>query len=436
MMLSQMALAGTKSDYDRFKNQTQQYNHQAENAAKNFKPEQVFKGYSANPTQKQYYQGVEVSKDNLPDIAGSELEKDEAGAAIYKHFADKPMIEINKSADAIKQAEFIQRQSHAIVNGQSNNEIHCEQKPKKCIEVMEDEQCIYAKDEISGHFIGCSSQKDRGCRQSQSVCIKKQDDACISFQQTYLCPKNHCEMAVVCAKDVFCADGSCVNTKESTNQNLGQDVSALSAVSASANEFVVAKQEEQSGKNIPFPSRNKKKEIRIFKGKAVQCKIEPFGFLDCCSDKGWGEKLNLATCPDEDKALGVAKLAYKAHFLGRYCAKKWPKPIKGCKVWKNTYCVFDSKLSRIIHEEGRLKQINSSALGTAQYPQCNGLTIDELRHIDMGRVDFIAPVYPYGNGTHDRKAGIADDMSINAPASEKMLSATSERIKKRMEQKQ
>ncbi|STX81264.1 type-F conjugative transfer system mating-pair stabilisation protein TraN [Legionella busanensis] len=423
----------TDTDYMDYKNRVQALRAQAFNAARGFEPSNTLKDYTENPEQKKYFQEVQAQHDHLPTIAQQELSKDRAGSTVYKHFADKPLVEINKNSEAIKKALLIEEQSHAIVNGQSNNEIHCEGKPKNCRQINEEEQCIYTNNNNEDkRFIGCEAQKERGCQQILSQCIKQSENHCVSFRQTYLCPKTHCDMQVVCAKNIFCADGGCVNTQESSNANMGKNVSALAAVSASGREYVEVR-EKSPGKNRPSP-KPRQKPIKIFQGKAVSCKIYDWNFLDCCSDKGWGEKLNLAHCPHEDKALGEAKLAYRVHFLGKFCAKHWPKPIKGCKKWKNTYCVFDSKLSRIIHEEGRLKQLNANALGSAKYPLCDGLTVEELKLIDMGRIDFIEPVYPYLTGSPDKKAGIADDISLNAPNSDSLLSQTSERIKKRMEQ--
>jgi conjugal transfer mating pair stabilization protein TraN len=117
------------------------------------------------------------------------------------------------------------------------------------------------------------------------------------------------------------------------------------------------------------------------------------------------------------------------HFVGKYCAKKWP--IKGCKTWKNTYCVFDSKMARIIQEEGVLKQLNPNAFGTAKNPTCAGITVGQLQQLDLERVDFVKPVYPYRDGRPLAKAGIADDIDTATPSGQ----ATADAINARIQQK-
>ena len=245
-----------------------------------------------------------------------------------------------------------------------------------------------------------------------------QDGICLSYKQVYQCPAKSCDMPVVCTKNVFCADGSCAKTTPELNENFGKDVSALSAVSEAGEQY------KQPG-------------ATLFQGQAVSCKIHAVNFLDCCSNKGWGEKLNLARCSDSDKHLGEAKKNYLVHYLGEYCAKKLPWPLKGCKTKKNTYCVFDSKLARIM-QESRLKQISSGSLGTAENPQCGGMSAEELSNLNMELIDFVAPVYPAypaPGGAPLKQAGIASDMQVSSPSDSSTIDAASNRIQDKMKDK-
>lgn len=168
---------------------------------------------------------------------------------------------------------------------------------------------------------------------------------------------------------------------------------------------------------------------RFFAGHASQCKIWSLDVIDCCSDKGWGKKLDLVHCRDEDRTLGHAKLNYLVHYLGKYCSEK--DPVLGtCLEYKHSYCVFDSKMARII-QEGRLGQLNSSALGTPKHPTCSGMTVKELQNMDLGRIDFVEPEYPFNSGEHDPAAGIANDFKVDAPDSQQ----TTEEIKRRVQKK-
>ena len=232
----------------------------------------------------------------------------------------------------------------------------------------------------------CESQKERGCLQIDSSCDTAKDNQCMLYKQSYSCAEKTCKLVAPCIKKVFCADGSCVDTSPSENDEFADSVSKLSATSESAQEY-------------------NKTQATLFAGHIVQCKIMSLDFIDCCSDKGWGKALSIAHCKEEDKALGQAKSNYLVHYLGDFCADK----ILGqCFEHKHTYCVFDSKMGRIL-QEGRLEQLNPQALGTAKEPNCSGMSVDELKSLDFKAIEFIKPVYPKGTkqpGEPTEAAGI------------------------------
>lgn len=234
----------------------------------------------------------------------------------------------------------------------------------------------------------CHAQKEKGCLQAASFCARMEDGACALYEQTYRCSDKVCPPVVACVKNLFCADGECAETNATQNANFGEAVTQMSVVGEAGREF-------------------SQTQTTLFSGHAVTCKIWPLNFIDCCSDEGWGEKLNLAHCRDEDKALGKAKLNYLAHYVGEYCSEK--DPIFGeCLERKRTYCVFDTKMARVIQEEGRLKQLNPNALGNAEHPNCDGMSVQELQRLDMTHMEFLKPVYPFNKGTPTEAAGIVN----------------------------
>ena len=210
---------------------------------------------------------------------------------------------------------------------------------------------------------------------------------------------------------VFCADGGCVQTQATQNTNAGQTLSALASVGEAGREYSAT-------------------DASLFGGHAQSCNIHSIGLLDCCSDKGWGQKINVAHCQEEDKALGRAKLSFLVHYIGKYCAKKWPWPLKGCEKWKHSYCVFDTKMARII-QEGRLKQLNGNAMGSPEHPSCAGFSVTEFQRLNMGTIDFVNPVYPYVDGKPTPEAGIAGDIHPNTPNA----GATTDYIQQHMQPK-
>lgn len=230
----------------------------------------------------------------------------------------------------------------------------------------------------------CVAQKEKQCLQSGSHCRRMENNECALYEQTYNCFDKVCPAPITCVKDLFCADGDCTEHAGTENNDFGKEITPLAVVGEAGREY---------GQT----------QATLFGGHAVHCKKVITDFIDCCSEEGWGEKLNIAHCPDEDKALGKAKLEYLAHYVGEYCADT----VFGvCTEHKRTYCVFNTKMARIIQEEGRLKQLNGNALGTAEHPTCEGISVEELQSLDMGRIEFLTPVYPFNSGAPLEAAGI------------------------------
>lgn len=51
------------------------------------------------------------------------------------------------------------------------------------------------------------------------------------------------------------------------------------------------------------------------------------------------------------------------------------------------YCQFDSKLARIVQEQGRRDQLGVG-FGSGSSPNCRGITVDELQRLDFGVMNF------------------------------------------------
>jgi hypothetical protein len=135
----------------------------------------------------------------------------------------------------------------------------------------------------------------------------------------------------------------------------------------------------------PNPSGFVINAVRTFVGKNWQCRDVILGFDNCCKDSGWGQSIGLAGCNKQEKQLGQAKEKKLCHYVGEYCSKK--QKITGiCLEHKKSYCCFDSMLSRIIQEQGRV-QIGLS-FGDPDSADCSGLSASELQRIDFSKIDF------------------------------------------------
>ncbi|ELC5340137.1 type-F conjugative transfer system mating-pair stabilization protein TraN [Salmonella enterica] len=210
--------------------------------------------------------------------------------------------------------------------------------------------------------------KDSACTVTRSQCADTVDGFCVSQQVTYSCERKKEGNGQICGGEFFCKDGSCAQAQTGTSNMFGQAVSALAAVAA-AGEDVAA----LNGVDV-----------RAFTGEAQHCKKMAVGFNNCCKDSGWGQDVGLSSCSSEEKALGKAKDKKLTVYVGEYCSKK---VLGVCLEKKRGYCVFDSKLARIVQEQGRRDQLGVG-FGKGKSPDCRGITVDELQRLDFGVMNF------------------------------------------------
>ena len=246
--------------------------------------------------------------------------------------------------------------------------------------------------------------KNPACTVVRSQCADTVDGFCVSQQVTYSCERKKEGNGQICGGEFFCKDGSCAQAQTGTSNMFGQAVSALAAVAAAGEDVA-----ELNGENV-----------RAFTGEAKSCKKFAAGFNNCCKDSGWGQDIGLSSCSSDEKALGKAKEKKLTVYVGEYCSKK---VLGVCLEKKRGYCVFDSKLARIVQEQGRRGQLGIG-FGSGKSPDCRGITVDELQKLDFGVMNF-SDFYDDLNAGSDipedqallKKAQdiIAEKMKENAP---------------------
>lgn len=208
---------------------------------------------------------------------------------------------------------------------------------------------------------------DRNCTVGERQCLSSENGLCTRFRLKYQCQHTTKTEGVVCGDKFFCSDGSCADLKGSVNADFGHAVSQLASLA-------------QAGKDIGLDAQN----LRAFSGRPMACRKSGFGFSDCCKDSGWGHKAGIAHCSSEENVLGKAKEKNTVIYVGTYCDKK---VLGKCIRRKSSYCVFDSKLARIIQYQGRSGQLGVG-FGSAQNPDCRGVTVDELQRLDFNAMDY------------------------------------------------
>lgn len=211
----------------------------------------------------------------------------------------------------------------------------------------------------------CQPLREQGCEQTGSICKTKVNDTCTSYEQSFQCPVKQCtDVGMICNGETYCLDGNCVNQQKNPDPDFQRSVSALSVASEAAKSF------------SNFNS--------VFTGQRKTCSKVFLGFIDCCADEGWGKDIHLAQCSPEEKDLAASKENLQTVYLGEYCNKD---ELGVCVEHRKAYCVFPSKLARIIQVQGRRSQLNIG-FGDPEHADCRGLTREEFVTLNLGKMDF------------------------------------------------
>jgi conjugal transfer mating pair stabilization protein TraN len=93
----------------------------------------------------------------------------------------------------------------------------------------------------------------------------------------------------------------------------------------------------------------------------------------------------MLSCEQQEQVLAMKRGQNLCTEVGTYCSKKLPI-VKICIEKTKSYCCYNSRLARIINEQGRA-QIGKS-WGSPESPNCSGFTQSELAAIDFSRIDL------------------------------------------------
>ena len=202
----------------------------------------------------------------------------------------------------------------------------------------------------------------RRCNFVSQKCIEEAHGYCYAYERTYQCSE-----AVEGAKELVCGNPNSIQFTQVIEQGSQADFLNAVAALAGANEMGESLKKAQS-------------EISMLKGQGNDCGEGAMGVYDCCD--GGGNFLH--GCSDQEKALQKARQKKIATFTGRYCGKK---VLGVCVAHRQGWCVFDSKLARILQEQGRAKQLGIG-FGSGEHPNCTGMTPEQLQKLDFRKIDF------------------------------------------------
>jgi Type-1V conjugative transfer system mating pair stabilisation len=220
--------------------------------------------------------------------------------------------------------------------------------------------------------VSCEPLLKQGCSPLNSKCIfsvnQQDEDKCYIWEQKYQCLLTE-KLLKQTTKYIrpFCLEGECFNSSHEPNDDMLPAISQLG---------IFAQMQEDVKSDLNY----------IFKGATQGCNRLCLTFKDCCKLSGWGKKLKLVGCNEEEQQLADNRSKGLCVRVGKYCAERVPNT-KICLRKKTNFCCFHSKLTKAIQEKGR-NQLGMN-FGSAKNPDCRGLTVEELTRIDFAKLDLM-----------------------------------------------
>lgn len=172
--------------------------------------------------------------------------------------------------------------------------------------------------------------------------------------------------------NAFCLDGSCSSAfkeERKDNDEIAASIAQLEMLSNIRKGLV-------DENNLKFD---------VFGASARKCHDKTTFFSNCCDDSGFLKKTGLTNCSEDQRNLASQRRSNKCEYVGDYCAKKIPV-VKTCIRKSKSYCCFPTILSKLIRLGAR-DQLGKG-FGSAEHPQCGGLTLEDIERLDFSKIDF------------------------------------------------
>ena len=229
-------------------------------------------------------------------------------------------------------------------------------------------------------FFSCGSYEESPCvklRQAggsviKKKCLKTTDfGECELWQKTYEMGKKasyQIDTRKFATDEISGLDGH--DTSYEMNGDFGEVLTTLTVFSNLKKEIEDSETDFHAGN------------ARIFKGDVYTCLRSFLGgdIFDCCKRMdGLAVKSYLVKCNASEVSLSEKRQEGKCHYVG---TKKLNFGAQTAQV----FCCFPTKLDRIIQEEGR-SQLKIE-WGSADKPNCQGFTLDQLKTINFSTMDL------------------------------------------------
>ena len=233
---------------------------------------------------------------------------------------------------------------------------------------------------------------NRQCTFLREDCLDDpQQGACKVKEKVYRCttpdtPTSNAPQ-YICGDDVYCINGDCEPITREASTEFKDALVALHAI-------------DDASKG--FDPNN----LTVFSGTRDTCHKPVFGLINCCAGKVSGALtvaaggaalaggpvaiaalatpfLALFACSQDEMKLDIKDRMGFCHKVGTWCSSSF---LGICKTKKTAYCCFESKLSRVLQEQGRV-QLNKP-WGKPKNEQCKGFSIAEFQRLDLSKMDF------------------------------------------------
>ena len=207
------------------------------------------------------------------------------------------------------------------------------------------------------------------CTYLRTECLDEEPDGgpCKVENRVYRCPTPSGGTSdapqYICGDDVYCINGDCEPIEREASTEFKDALVGLHTLGQANQEF-------------------NETTMTLFSGTRETCTHKLFGISNCCSGKGV-PLLTPFVCSAAERELDKKDDKGLCHRVGSYCSDK----ILGiCVTSKDAYCCFESKLSRILQEQGRV-QIGK-AWAKPKDETCKGFTLAEFQMLDLSVMDF------------------------------------------------
>jgi conjugal transfer mating pair stabilization protein TraN len=134
--------------------------------------------------------------------------------------------------------------------------------------------------------------------------------------------------------------------------------------------------------------------VALFSGDSMALAFDPWSLAITVVI---GIAMSMMACNEEEGKLAMKEGAHLCHTIGKWCSSC--VTILGscvsCIEHTTSKCCFNSVLSRIVNEQGRV-QVGKD-WGDAEHPDCSGFTVAQLQSLDFAAMDlteFYASIVP------------------------------------------